>query len=117
MVRLFPSIRFLAWFVATMILAGMSSRAQAAKDRSTPDEWLKPPALKPGDTIALVAPAGPVELAQLKQYAQTLEQAGYHVTISPDIERKSGYLAGSDQARADELNAAIRDPKVRAIFP
>ena len=67
--------------------------------------------------IAFVAPAGPIEIAQAKQYAQFLEKAGYHVVIPEGIERKAGYLAGSDQARADELNAAIHNPKVRAIFP
>ena len=88
-----------------------------AKEIPPQGEWLKPAALKPGDTIALVAPAGPTELAQLKEYAQTLEKAGYHVMIPQGIDRKAGYLAGTDNARADELNAAIRDPKVRAIFP
>ena len=43
------------------------------------------------------APAGPVEIAQLKEYAQTLEKAGYHVMIPEGIERKAGYLAGSDE--------------------
>src|SRR5262249_44788788 len=32
-------------------------------------------------------------------------------------ERKHGYLAGTDEERADELNRMIRDPRVRAIFP
>jgi muramoyltetrapeptide carboxypeptidase len=117
MVRFIPSIRFLNTVSATIILGSLGSGSLSAKDLPPHSEWLKPPALKPGDTIALVAPAGPVELAQLKEYAQGLESAGYHVSIAQGIDRKSGYLAGSDQARADELNAAIHDPKVRAIFP
>jgi muramoyltetrapeptide carboxypeptidase len=117
MVRSTQSIRWFRYFVATTILAGHGSYKVAAQDRPSTDEWLKPAALTPGDTIALVAPAGPVEMAQLKAYAQALEKAGYHVRIPEGIERKAGYLAGTDEARADELNAAIRDPKVRAIFP
>ena len=31
--------------------------------------------------------------------------------------RRSGYLAGTDEERAAELNRMIRDPAVRAIFP
>lgn len=81
-------------------------------------EWLKPPALKPGDTIALVAPAGPAEAKVVNEYAAQLEQAGYRALIPRGLEqRKSGYLAGTDEERANELNAAIRDAKVRAIFP
>jgi muramoyltetrapeptide carboxypeptidase len=79
--------------------------------------WLKAPALKPGDTIALVAPAGAIRMPALAEYAKNLEKAGYHVSIPRGIDRKSGYLAGTDDERAEELNAAIRDPKVRAIFP
>jgi muramoyltetrapeptide carboxypeptidase len=80
--------------------------------------WRKPPALKPGDTIAFVAPAGPVRSdAPLREYASRLEKAGYKVVIPESISRRSGFLAGSDDDRAAELNAALRDPKVRAIFP
>jgi muramoyltetrapeptide carboxypeptidase len=40
------------------------------------------------------------------------------VIIPQGIEhRKSGYLAGTDEERAAELNRMIRDPEVRAIFP
>ena len=79
---------------------------------------IRPPALKPGDTIAFVAPAGPGQLPPLKAYAEQLEKGGYRVIIPPGIEhRRSGYLAGTDEERADELNRMIRDPQVRAIFP
>jgi muramoyltetrapeptide carboxypeptidase len=47
-----------------------------------------------------------------------LEKAGYKVLIPKGIARRtSGYLGGTDEERAAELNAMIRDPKVRAIFP
>jgi muramoyltetrapeptide carboxypeptidase len=85
--------------------------------RAEPFDWIKPPALWPGDTIMFVAPAGPVQLAPLRAYAKRLQKAGYKVIIPNNIGRKSGYLAGTDEERAAELNAAIRDPKVRAIFP
>ena len=117
MVRLVHQTQFFRWVFATIILAGIGSDTLAAGDLPPQSEWLRPPALKPGDTIAFVAPAGPIELRHVKEYAQTLEKAGYLVAIPDGIERKSGFLAGSDQARADELNAAIRDPKVRAVFP
>ncbi|SIO57685.1 muramoyltetrapeptide carboxypeptidase [Singulisphaera sp. GP187] len=97
-------------------VAGMAPAVAADTDR--PLEWLNPPALKPGDTIAFAAPAGPAVLAPLREYAKTLEQAGYKVIIPEGIEeRKHGYLGGTDDQRAEELNRFIRDPKVRAIFP
>ena len=96
--------------------AGMT--AAVAADANSSLEWLNPAALKPGDTIAFAAPAGPAVMAPLREYARTLEKAGYKVIIPEGIEgRKQGYLGGTDDQRADELNGFIRDPKVRAIFP
>lgn len=79
--------------------------------------WLKPRGLKPGDTIALIAPAGPAELAPLRKYAALLEKGGYKVLLPAGGERKVGYLGGTDEERAEEFNAALRDPKIRAIMP
>lgn len=40
----------------------------------------------------------------------------YRLQVPDDIERASGFLAGSDEQRADELNRALRDPDVRALW-
>jgi muramoyltetrapeptide carboxypeptidase len=40
----------------------------------------------------------------------------YRVRVADDIGRASGYLAGSDERRADELNGLLADPDVRAIL-
>lgn len=107
-----PSLR--AIFVAIVLLLDTTVRAAEPKDL----EWLVPPALKPGDTIAYAAPAASAEMPTLRTYADQLEKAGYKVLIPKGIEnRKQGYLGGTDDERADELNRLIRDPKVRAILP
>lgn len=81
-------------------------------------EWLKPNGLKSGDTIALVAPAGPADRAVVLSCKQQLETFGFRVQCDERmLDRKKEYLAGDDNERADELNNAIRDPIVRAIFP
>lgn len=36
--------------------------------------------------------------------------------MAEDVARATGYLAGSDERRADELNALLRDPDVRAVL-
>ena len=90
----------------------------SAGDRSTTSEsWLKPPALRRGDAVMFVAPAGVAEKDKVTQCARQLEEMGFRVIIPENLYRKDGYLAGTDDERAEELNAAIRDPKVRAIFP
>lgn len=100
-------------FLASVVIT-LPSRAE---DPRLPDQWIKAPALKPGDTIAFVAPAGPVNKEPVLRFARELESAGFHVLVPKDIDRRDHYLAGTDDARAAELNAAIRDPKVAAIFP
>jgi muramoyltetrapeptide carboxypeptidase len=103
---------------ATLAMLGAATPPACAQDRNAPAGWIRPPALKPGDTIAFVAPAGPAELPPLRQYAARLEADGYRVFIPEGIaHRKRGYLGGTDEERAAELNTMIRDPRVRAIFP
>ena len=81
-------------------------------------EWLKPKGLKPGDTIALVAPAGPADRPVVLSCKQQLEAFGLRVQCDERmLDRKKEYLAGDDNERAVELNNAIRDRLVRAILP
>ena len=107
-----PALRTSAvWLVLAM-------SAATAADPADARGWVRPRALRPGDTIALVAPAAPAEAGPVQAYAAELRKAGYTVLV-PDglIGRRSGYLGGTDDVRTAELNAVIRDPKVRAIFP
>lgn len=78
---------------------------------------IKPAALKPGDTIAFVAPAGPLNQERMERAKQRLEERGYRIHVPEDIYRVRGYLAGDDQTRADELMAMFTDPNIAAIFP
>jgi muramoyltetrapeptide carboxypeptidase len=93
------------------------SQAEHSVGQQPAGDWIKPPALRSGDTIAFVAPSGPVNVAQLQEYARALDRDGFRVILPSGIDRREGYLAGSDEQRANELNAMIRDPDVRAIFP
>jgi muramoyltetrapeptide carboxypeptidase len=113
---LFSQFRF--WAHASMLAIIVISPVVFADDRDGGSGFLKPHALKPGDTIAFIAPAGAAELAPIVEYKKRLEKGGYKVVFQEGIEhRKINYLGGNDEQRADELNAMIRDPKVRAIFP
>lgn len=89
-----------------------------AQENLAPANWIRPPALEPGDTIAFVAPAGPAEWKPVLKYASTLRKAGFKVRIPKGLaDRRFGYLAGTDAERTTELNDLIRDPSVQAIFP
>jgi muramoyltetrapeptide carboxypeptidase len=76
-----------------------------------------PRAITPGSTIAVLAPAGPSERERIELAAARIEARGYRVSIAPNVDQRwRGYLAGTDDVRAEELNRALRDDAVDAIF-
>jgi muramoyltetrapeptide carboxypeptidase len=81
---------------------------------------LAPPRIKPGDTIGIVAPAGPIKSRDalqrgLDRLASTFTLVvGDTVTAARDAELPS-YLSASDAERADELNGMLANPDIRAI--
>lgn len=74
--------------------------------------------MRPGDTVAVVSPSGPPNAAWLRRGVRELEAFGLKVVLGEHVgERQSlDYLAGSDQARAADLQAAWCDPAVSAVF-
>lgn len=73
--------------------------------------------LEKGDTIAVVAPAGPVlKEADFTAGVRLLREAGFEVRFSREIMRREGYLAGSDQERVKELHELWADPEVKALI-
>jgi muramoyltetrapeptide carboxypeptidase len=84
--------------------------------RATWSTSVLPPRLRPGDTIAVPAPAGPV-LPEAAQRGLEILSTRYRVVLDDAIYVRTGFLAGSDERRAEELNRYLRDPDVRAIIP
>jgi muramoyltetrapeptide carboxypeptidase len=82
---------------------------------------VKPKALKPGDTIAIISPAAPTLPTTsgdclFEQGITRLESLGYQVKLMPNAKKSFLYLAGSDQERLDDLHQAFADPDVDAIL-
>lgn len=76
-----------------------------------------PPKLHPGDTIALIAPAStPATQERIDGGIKYLEKRGYRVVLGKHVSDVHGYLAGTDDARLEDLNGFIRNPNVRGIF-
>lgn len=77
---------------------------------------IKPPRLKPGDTVGIVAPASTIRPEWLEAGVRELERLGLRAKYLPSIFEKHFYLAGSDERRAHELMTMVADPDVAAIF-
>jgi muramoyltetrapeptide carboxypeptidase len=87
-----------------------------SRSRGPGVELVAPPRLWPGDRIELVAPSGPVKRRLVLIGARRLEAAGYKVTFGRHVFDRRGHLAGSDEARADDMNRALRNSAVRCVL-
>lgn len=75
-----------------------------------------PRALKPGDTIGIVAPASPFDRRSFDKGTRVLKSMGFNLVIPDDIFVKNDYLSGLDQQRADLLNRLFGDPDIDGII-
>jgi len=78
---------------------------------------VRPPRLARGSRVALVAPAGPLLDRDDLQRAEALCRAlDYVPVMGSHAGGRHGYLAGTDDDRLADLNGAIGDPTVDAIW-
>lgn len=77
---------------------------------------LKPPALRPGDTLAVIAPAGPVRPSEIQPGMDLLRACGFEVISGEHLCDEQDYLAGRDADRLADLHAVLRDKEVKAVF-
>ncbi|WP_067131643.1 S66 peptidase family protein [Microtetraspora malaysiensis] len=76
----------------------------------------RPRRLRPGDTVAVVAPCGPVDPERLERGTGVLRGLGLNVIVGSRALGRQGFLAGPDSARAADLQAAWCDPQVSAVI-
>ncbi|AXA84152.1 LD-carboxypeptidase [Lysobacter oculi] len=102
---------------AALPLAGRLGTALAAPTpRGTGANRLLPPALNPGDTVALVSPSSATDDSFSLQLAkEAMEALGFKVKLGAHAGSRYGHLAGQDAERAGDLNTAFADPSVKAI--
>ena len=77
---------------------------------------IKPPRLKEGDRIGIIAPAGPVIQDEIRAGLEFIESLGFEPVCSPHLFDRKDYLAGEDKARLKDLHAMFRDKKIKAIL-
>lgn len=77
---------------------------------------MRPRALRRGDLVALVSPASPLALERLDFVTSVLREEGLEVRVMPHALDSAEYLAGSDEDRAADLQAAFADPDVAAVL-
>ncbi len=76
---------------------------------------IKPPALQPGDTIGIIAPASNINREHLEAGCDALRKLGYKPFYLDSIYDKTLYFAGSTERRAREFEEMFSRDDVQAI--
>ncbi|MDE3057408.1 MAG: LD-carboxypeptidase [Bacteroidota bacterium] len=111
-------------------IAGMSASALAAVyppsflsrfeehvSSDTELSLIKPKALKPGDTVGIIAPASNVyEHEEIVMGREIIESLGFKTVLGKNTARQYGYLAGSDEQRADDMNEMFHRDDIDGII-
>jgi muramoyltetrapeptide carboxypeptidase len=84
--------------------------------RSSNSQRIKPPALRPGDTVSIIAPASNIKRADLEAGCEALRRAGYVPFYFDSIFEKDLYFAGSVKRRVEELTEMFEREDIRAIL-
>jgi muramoyltetrapeptide carboxypeptidase len=75
----------------------------------------KPRAIRPGDLIGVVAPAGPVDEERLKLGVGELERLGFAVRVADGVLDRTGFTAGSVESRVAQIHGFFADPAVAGL--
>ncbi len=77
---------------------------------------VKPKALKPGDTIGVIAAASNIKKDLLEQGCRELERLGFKTYCRPDITSSFRYFSGPHDRRTAEFLEMLKSPDIAAIF-
>lgn len=113
------SRRAFATLVAAAAMLPASSRAATAKTRKQHHmkrALIKPPRLRQGDLVGLIAPGGRTSDPSIEKAVANIEALGFRVKQGANLREVHGNYAGSVQQRVDDLHAMFADKEVKAIW-
>lgn len=100
-------------FGAAALLPGAAISART----QTQPSLRKPPRLRPGDTVGVIQPAGWIsDHAEIDMALERIRNMGLVPKPGLHLRDRHGYLAGTDESRAADVNAMFADRAVKAIF-
>ena len=111
---------FLYLFFTILLIVNTDVQAQKEIDNSSEmtSKLIQPPYLKAGDTVAIVAPSGILKHREreVQQAVDLLKSWGLHAVVGEHVFSKSNHFAGTDDERCQDLQKAMDDPKISAIW-
>ncbi len=96
------------------------SRVSAQENAAfkTEKTLIRPPYLKAGDTVAIVAPSGILKNRnrEVEQAKTLLNSWGLKVVVGKNVFSKDNHFAGTDDERCEDFQKALDNPSIKAIW-
>ena len=77
---------------------------------------IRPKPLKKGDTVAIIAPASPADKNLIDSCINSLENLGLNVVVGKSCTSEYGFLSGTDDIRANDINSMFANKSINGIF-
>lgn len=112
------NLLFISLICILLLLGFEFSYSQNSSIKTQTKTLKKPPYLEEGDTVAIVAPSGILKNndKEVNQAKSLLESWGLSVQLGKHIFSQNNHFAGTDAERCEDLQRAMDDPKIKAIW-
>lgn len=93
----------------------VSAQESSLKNTTT---LIRPPYLKAGDTVAIVAPSGILKnrFDEVEHAKALLKSWGLHTVVGKHVFSQANHFAGTDDERCEDFQNALDSPKISAIW-
>lgn len=101
-----------------MLYGNCNTQSNQNTKAMSSSSFVQPPYLKAGDTVAIVAPSGILKSkeGEINQSKALLKSWGLQVVVGAHLFAQDHHFAGTDQQRASDLQMAMDDPSISAIW-
>ncbi len=114
--------KFIIISIVFISLLSCSSYKNAGTDSNSDiqlaSKWSKPSKLIPGDTVAIISPAGFLQdsIYTIQNALDTLTSWGLNYKLADHVFARKGHFAGDDSVRILDFQEAIDNPNIKAIW-
>lgn len=109
--------RQMAFFLCLLVMLGHEIHSQNDESRMITRDLVKPPSLKKGDTIIILSPAGKLkDRSAVDAGIELANHWGLVVFFGNHLLSENNTFAGTDQERLSDLQKALDDPSIKAIW-
>lgn len=77
---------------------------------------IKPKPLQIGDKVGIIAPASPIDINLINKCIDSLSSLGLDVKVGESCTSEYGFLSGTDEIRAKDVNLMFADKSIKGIF-